>query len=236
MSGRRAFAPAPEDRDASFPTHADPSFLRALRGLRPGGLPGDHPQADDGQDLNTEREGLFTSGVAATPAPAEDGSPVFALAANVRAQDDETTEEVVEEIDGAEAIAIRDQRMRTLSQKYTELAQEAMDRGDLKGALGQFSDALDLDPANQTAREGFRRAEALLGDPLSGADVRFGDDVSALRIKEQMVRMRAQDCLSRGDVALQDGDFDGAVFHRRADHQYNPLTRTAPRRAVVPRA
>lgn len=184
------------------------------------------PQADNGQDLNTEREGLFTSGVATTPAPAEDGSPVFALAANVRAQDDETTEEVVEEIDGAEAIAIRDQRMRTLSQKYTELAQEALDRGDLKGALGQFSDALDLDPANQAAREGFRRAEALLGDPLSGADVRFGDDVSALRIKEQMVRMRAQDFLSSGDVALKDGDFDGAVLaYRQAQTilEYNPL-------------
>lgn len=175
------------------------------------------PGTDEVLDPQPEREGLFTEGVTSTPA--EDGTPVLALAANVMAQDDEGP-------DGAAIVAIRDQRMRTLSQEFSKLAQKALDDGDLRGALSQFSDALELDPSNQAAREGFRRAEALLGDPVSGAGARFGDDASNLRIKEQMARMRAEDFLASGDVKLKDGDFEGAVLdYRQAQTilEYNPL-------------
>lgn len=183
------------------------------------------PQAVQDTESPTEPEGLaregglFTAGV--TAAPTTDAGPVFALAANVRAQEDQVTTG-----QAAEMVQIRDQRMRTLSQKFTQLAQEAMSNGNLSGALEQFSEALELDPSNQAAREGFRRAEALMGDPLAGAATRFTDDAAALRIKEQMVRMRAEDFVATGDLALKNGDYDAAVLaYRQAQSilEYNPL-------------
>lgn len=162
----------------------------------------------------------FTDGVAAAPVVTQDGGTVLALAANVRAATQEGTQEAFDEF------KLREERRRTLAEIYTQRGTESLNRNELAKALEQFSDALELNPSNQDARTGFRNAQALLGDPLSAGTVRFEDDEARIRVKQAMVRMRAQELTNSGDLALREGRFDDAVLNFRTAQsilQYNPL-------------
>ncbi|MEO0660129.1 MAG: hypothetical protein AAFZ87_01200, partial [Planctomycetota bacterium] len=164
---------------------------------------------------------LSTSGVAL-----EDEGARFALTASVLdpvRQEDPSAQEAFD------AIEIRRQRSRVLSQKFTDVAEEALSRGEIAEARQQFAEALDLDSSNQRARTGFQRAQALLGDPLGIDGETFGEDVTDLTIKRQLLRLRAEEFKSKGDIAVRDGDYDEAIVNYRQAQtvlQYNPLIAT----------
>ena len=106
---------------------------------------------------------------------------------------------------------VRMQKSRALSTQFADLAEEALNRGDLNDAVEQFASAIELDPSNEAAREGFRRALAMQGDPLASADEQFKSDVVTMEVREAMARMRAEDFSNSARVALENGDYDAAV-------------------------
>ena len=179
---------------------------------------------------------LHTDGVAV---PSE--SARFALAASVTeptaatfaqdgddggaaaSQDDPTPQE------SFEMVEIRRQRSRALSERFTELAEQALDRNDLESAREQFAEALQLDPSNKAARDGFRRAQALLGDPLGVSGEAFDVDVVGEEVKQQLLRARAMELKNKGDIALREGNFDEAILNYQQAQivlEYNPLIAT----------
>ncbi|QDV08235.1 Type II secretion system protein D precursor [Planctomycetes bacterium Poly30] len=147
----------------------------------------------------------------------------MALAANVTASAPQGAQ------DDFNLAQIRMQKSRALSTQFAELAEEALNRGDIKDAVEQFASAIELDPSNQTAREGFRRALAMQGDPLSTAGEQFSSNVGGLEVREAMARMRAEDFANSGRVAMEQGDYDAAVQNfRQAETilKLNPLIAT----------
>ena len=149
---------------------------------------------------------LFDAGVA-TPA---DDSVQVALAASVVAPQ--------EADESADRAVLRMQKSKALSQQFSDRAAEALARADLVTAIELYSEAIQLDPANQSAREGFRRVEAMIGDPLSISAEEFNDDSGRYAVKQAMVRARAEQANSRGDTAVASGDFDSAVeYYRQAE-------------------
>ncbi len=159
-------------------------------------------------------------------APLEAGSHAdanLALAANVTASGPQSGQ------DGFDLAEIRMQKSRALSTQYATLAEEALNRGDIADAVEQFASAIELDPSNETAREGFRRALAMQGDPLATADEEFRTNVIHIEVREAMARMRAEDFANSGRVAMKDGDYDAAVqAFRQAEAilKLNPLIAT----------
>ena len=147
----------------------------------------------------------------------------MALAANVTAPSAQTGDE-------AFGLAqIRMQKSRALSKQFATLAEEALNRGDLKDAVEQFASAIELDPSNEAAREGFRRALAMQGDPLATASEQFESNVVGMEVREAMARMRAEDFSNSARVALEAGDYDAAVQgFRQAETilKLNPLIAT----------
>ncbi|MEM8711455.1 MAG: hypothetical protein AAGG01_10920 [Planctomycetota bacterium] len=164
----------------------------------------------------TESPDLFTS-------PLEVEAPGLALAANVTATGPQTAQ------DDFQRAELRMQKSRALSTQFAELGEEALSRGDLTEAVESFASAVELDPSNQTAREGFRRALAMQGDPLATADEQFRSDVNGIEVRQAMARMRAEDFAASGEVAMQSGDYDAAVqAFRQAETilKLNPLIAT----------
>ena len=148
---------------------------------------------------------LFTA-----PLEASSTSQVsMALAANVVASAPGSSSQSGD--DGFGLAQIRMQKSRALSTQFAALAEEALNRGDLNDAVEQFASAIELDPSNQEAREGFRRALAMQGDPLATADEQFKSDVVTMEVREAMARMRAEDFSNSARVALEAGDYDAAV-------------------------
>ena len=112
------------------------------------------------ETATTESSDLFTSNVAA--AASEDAD--FALATNVVVQEDDGDDGADESFNTA---LVRMQKSKVLSEQFAARAAEALSRSDLKGALVLYSEAVQMDPSNQSAREGFRKVEAMMGDPLA---------------------------------------------------------------------
>lgn len=151
-------------------------------------------------DLSSRAE-LFTAPLEASATPGVN----LALAANV------TSTAAQADGDAFSLTQIRMQKSAALSKQFADLAEEALNRGDLNDAVEQFASAIELDPGNQTAREGFRRALAMQGDPLASADQQFQSDVVKIEVREAMARMRAEDFANSARVALKAGEYDAAV-------------------------
>lgn len=153
-----------------------------------------------------EPSDLFTSSVA-TPATEGDG---FALAANVVAQEGDAAaaDDSDESINKA---LLRMQKSKALSEQFAARAEEALSRSDLQGALVLYSEAVQLDPSNQAAREGFRRVEGMMGDPLAQGSAAFESEADRYLVKQTITRARAEEWNAKGDAALRAGDYDGAV-------------------------
>ncbi|MGD2018701.1 MAG: hypothetical protein PVJ89_11330 [Planctomycetota bacterium] len=160
-----------------------------------------------------EPSDLFTSSVA-TPATEGDG---FALAANVVAQEGDAAaaDDSDESINKA---LLRMQKSKALSEQFAARAEEALSRSDLQGALVLYSEAVQLDPSNQAAREGFRRVEGMMGDPLAQGSAAFESEADRYLVKQTITRARAEEWNAKGDAALRAGDYDGAVeAYRQAE-------------------
>lgn len=190
-----------------------------------------------GTEATDPSEPLFTDGVAV---PTE--SARYALAASVTepaaaSLQDEQDEPAPSEAsqgdptaqESFDMVEIRRQRSRALSQQFAELAQQALGRNDFESAREQFAEALQLDPANQAARDGFRRAQALLGDPLAVSGEAFDADVTSEVVKQELLRTRARELTNKGDIALREGNYDEAILNYREAQivlEYNPLIAT----------
>ncbi|MFT6831608.1 MAG: tetratricopeptide (TPR) repeat protein [Planctomycetota bacterium] len=177
----------------------------------------------------------IASGVSSSPtarpnaelftAPLEAGSgggAGLALAANVTAAQTEQ--------DGFDLAQIRMQKSRALSTQFAGLAEEALNRGDINDAVEQFASAIELDPSNDEAREGFRRALAMKGDPLASANEEFRSSTEKVEVREAMARMRAEDFAASARVAMGQGDYGAAVQNFRqaeAILKLNPLIATS---------
>ncbi|MEM9800795.1 MAG: hypothetical protein AAGA20_10760 [Planctomycetota bacterium] len=157
-------------------------------------------------------ESALSSELTAAVEPVEADVNV-ALAANVVApqpQDD------IEE--SAERAILRQQKSRALSQEFVARGEEALDRADLQSALELFSEAVLLDPENQDARDGFRRVEAMIGDPLALGAESFTSETERYAVRQALARTRAEEFKAKGDAALKAGDYDAAIeAYRQAE-------------------
>ena len=124
---------------------------------------------------------------------------------------------------------LRMQKSAALSKQFADLGAEALNRGDLQDALEQYGSAIDLDPTNEAAREGFRKVLAITGDPLAAGAEQFDLNVSTLEVREALARTRAEDFSAKGRTAMESGDYDTAVqSFRQAETilKLNPLIAT----------
>ena len=160
-----------------------------------------------------ESTDLFTSNVATSAN--DEGS--YALATNVIAQEGDAV--VADDSDASiDKAMLRMQKSKVLSEQFAARGEEALSRSDLQGALVLFSEAVQLDPANQAARDGFRRVEAMMGDPLAQGSAAFESEADRYLVKQTITRARAEEWNTKGDAALRAGDYDGAVeAYRQAE-------------------
>ena len=70
--------------------------------------------------------------------------------------------------DLADQFERRRQQLRFLVEQYLATGDGQSERGDIEGALASYSNAVDLDPSNQEARQRLRDAYAMLGKPFAG--------------------------------------------------------------------
>ena len=113
-----------------------------------------------------------------------------------------------------------------LSQQYIEQGDALLDQADLEGALAQYSQALEVDPDNQTARERMRRVQGLMGEGFAGAAQGIQDAVERETVRRAQARLEAEQLSLDGDNALRANEYDKAIeSYRRALNilRYNPL-------------
>lgn len=167
---------------------------------------------------------------AAEPAPAVSQEPDASApagqpenAAQVAARQEATVSGDVER-----ASRLR-QQQEFLAGQYLQDGDRLLERGDLEGALTAYSNALDLDPASQTARGQMRKVESLLGDRYATAGSFLEDATQREIVRRSQARMAAEDARMRGKNALAQGDYTTAVEqYRQAEIilRYNPLIAT----------
>ncbi|MEM6567675.1 MAG: hypothetical protein AAF957_04660, partial [Planctomycetota bacterium] len=167
-------------------------------------------QSNESSPVQDPLQQTSATGTSAVPAtPVADDSVQTALASNVTA---------TQQDDGVDRALLRMQKSKALSQQFAARAAEALDRSDLQTALELYSEAIQLDPANQEARDGFRRVEAMIGDPLAVGAENFTSDTQRIAVKQALTRSRAEQANARGDAAVAAGDFDTAVeSYRQAE-------------------
>ncbi|MEZ5979266.1 MAG: hypothetical protein R3F34_13730 [Planctomycetota bacterium] len=105
----------------------------------------------------------------------------------------------------------REEYSAALVQDYIEQGAAAYDRAQLSDALLYYARAVDLDPANEAAREGLRRVRATMGDDLLAAGDLEQDGVDMIVVRRQLARIEAEDAVVDGDNAQRLGRFDEAI-------------------------
>lgn len=115
----------------------------------------------------------------------------------------------------ADRLARTRQQRAALSAHYVETGDALLARGDLRGALEAFSDALEIQPSNDAARGGMRRVQALLGDRYAEAADFFEDAAQRERVRRAQARMAARQALVEGDQARRGGDLERALLRYR---------------------
>lgn len=135
-----------------------------------------------------------------------------------------------QDLQGAQDVVRRRQEAKqTLAQEYLEQARAELDRADLEAALKNASAALNLTPGDQEARDLLRKIQGLMGDEYSTAALAFEDAVQREHVRRAQARLEAQDHVGRGDTALREGSYDGAIQeYRQAEIvlRYHPLIAT----------
>ncbi len=117
--------------------------------------------------------------------------------------------------DEAQRLQLVRQRSETLAERFIEIGDLALERGELQQALVQYSSALDVMPANQDARERLRRVQSMLGDGYAQAADVLEDAVQRETVRRAQARLEVQRLLAEGDNLRRGGDFDAAVQRYR---------------------
>lgn len=120
----------------------------------------------------------------------------------------------------------RQQQRQVLVGEYLAQGERALDRADLQEALVAYSNALQLDPGNQTAREKLQRIESMMGDRYALAADLLADGTEREIVRRSQARMSAERAARQGDVALMQGDYTRAIEQYREAQlilSYHPL-------------
>lgn len=123
---------------------------------------------------------------------------------------------------------VRQQR-EVLSGAAIEEGDRHFERAALNEALAAYSEALAIDPSNQTARERIQRVEAAMGEDYAVAADALQDEVERQMVRRAQARIEAERYSSRGDVALSKGDYEAAIQNYRNAKlvlRYHPLIAT----------
>ena len=151
--------------------------------------------------------------------PVEEGAPVAQ-----GAQEGQTPEATQESAEGR--VARLRQQSEFLTQKYIEQGDALLDQADLQGALEQYSQALEVNPGSEAARERLRRVQGLMGESFAQASEGVQDAYDKEAVRRAQARIEAEQHALDGDNAMRAGQFDQAIeSYRRALNilQYHPL-------------
>ena len=130
--------------------------------------------------------------------------------------------------DAARIQRVREQR-QVLSNAAIEEGDRHFDRAALNEALAAYSEALAIDPSNQTARERIQRVEAAMGEDYAVAADALQDEVERQMVRRAQARIEAERYSARGDVALSKGEYEAAIQNYRNAKlvlRYHPLIAT----------
>ena len=128
--------------------------------------------------------------------------------------------------DEAERVQRQRERQAYLADQYIARGDELLDRMDLKGALKEYSNALQVMPSSDTARDRVRRVQSLLGDDYQRIGEAFEDEVQRAEIRRVQAQLEAERLSVQGDNQLRLGQYDAAIeSYRRAEMilRYSPL-------------
>ena len=131
--------------------------------------------------------------------------------------------------EAGERIQVMRAQQRTLSGEYLRLGDAALAAADLEGALMHFSNALDVMPSSQEARDRLHKVEALMGSRFSEASDFIKDSQDAEVVRRAQARLTAESARQMGDLAMGQGEYDQAVQHYRQAQlvlRYHPLIAT----------
>ncbi len=113
-----------------------------------------------------------------------------------------------------------------LSKQYIEQGDALLEQADLPAALAQYSQALEVDPDNQDARERMRRVQGLMGEGFSGAAQGIQDAIERETVRRAQARLEAEQLSIDGDNSMRAMEYDAAIEnYRRALNilRFNPL-------------
>jgi tetratricopeptide (TPR) repeat protein len=130
----------------------------------------------------------------------------------------------------AERIRLLRARQQALAAQYIARGDELLDSADLQGALEQYSQALDVMPSSQEARDRMRRVQALMGDRFPSAADFMQEAQMREVVRRSQARVAAEQASIEGDAALRRGDYETAIARYNEALlilRYHPLIATA---------
>jgi type II secretory pathway component GspD/PulD (secretin)/tetratricopeptide (TPR) repeat protein len=138
----------------------------------------------------------------------------------------QTTQQGQEVDQAGERVQRLQQQSEFLSQQYISQGDALLDQADFQAALGQYSQALEVDPDNQVARERMRRVQSLMGEAFASAAQGINDAVERETVRRAQARLEAEQLMLDGDNALRGDEYDKAIeSYRRALNilRFHPL-------------
>ena len=130
--------------------------------------------------------------------------------------------------DAARIQMIRE-RQRVLAAEYLRVGDADLEKADLEGALANYSNALEVMPSSQEARDRIHKVEALMGNRFAQAGDFIKDAQNAEIVRRAQARLSAEAAQRKGDEAMKLGEYDQAVAHYREAQlllRYHPLIAT----------
>lgn len=118
--------------------------------------------------------------------------------------------------DQAAAIQRRREQSQLVAQELVAEGEALLNRASVEEALTSFSRALELNPANEGARNGIRKAQSLLGNDLGLAGQGIQDQADRIIVQRAQARLQVEEYAVKGDNALRDGDYQEAIDQYRA--------------------